>query len=513
MTKLLVYFLTLFSAAAINETPVRYLYYMKHFTLILFVVLLCGVAHGQGSQRQRLEMHVYTLASDSLQGREAGTENGRRAADYIRSQWRQMGLKSFVGNDDYSKPFSRGFCNLVAVIEGDDPVLKNEYIVVGAHYDHLGVRGGQIYNGADDNASGSACVIEMARQLLAQQGELKRSVIICAFDAEEKGLLGSKEMVEVLRNLQMLDRVKLMLSVDMVGWYGANDKLALEGAGTLEQPWKWLKPECFGMKLKVDFVSFETSIFTATDTEPFAEEGIPTLAVSTGLKSPYHKPQDDADLIDYEGLDRITDYLTALTVAASQKEGVLASGNLSPKHRHRRFEFALALGYNTCHLRFPDATFEGKSNVGFQGGLMMQYNFNKVLALRINALYDYSHCPLPAAGDAFGKGFGLEQHSLLVPVTLLLGVNDAGFGAHIGLGGFYGRVFDGRFYGDVPATNPVYDVNDNQAGLVFNVGFRFGGRWQLDCNWYHQLTELFDTSGGLPRAKRSIYAATLGYIF
>lgn len=486
---------------------------MKRIVIIFAAVLMGGVSYGQESQRQRLEKHVYTLAADSLMGREAGSDNGRRAEAYIIAQWRQMGLKTLPFMVKYDIPFMGRYNNLVAVIEGNDPVLKDEYIVVGAHYDHLGVKGGKIYNGADDNASGTACVIEMARQLQARQSELKRSVIICAFDAEEKGLLGSKNLVGILKYKEMLDHVKLMMSVDMVGWYKANDKLELEGAGTLDQPWKWIKPEQLGSSLKVDLISFETSIFTATDTEPFAKEGIPTLAVTTGTKSPYHKPEDDADLIDYEGLDRIADYLVALTVAASQKEGVLASGDLSPKHRHRRFEFGLSLGYNTCHLRFPDATFEGKSNVGFQGGLMMQYNFNKVIALRINALYDYSHCPLPTAGDAFGKGYGLEQHSLLVPVTLLLGVNDAGFGAHIGLGGFYGRVLDGRFYGDVPATNPVYDVNDNQAGLVFNVGFRFGGRWQLDCNWYHQLTELFNTSGGLPSAKRSIYAATLGYIF
>ena len=85
------------------------------------------------------------------------------------------------GAEQYmAKPGSM-FNNLVAVIEGSDPVLKNEYIVVGAHYDHVGVMGGQIYNGADDNASGSSCVLEMARQLLAHQKELKRSVIICAY--------------------------------------------------------------------------------------------------------------------------------------------------------------------------------------------------------------------------------------------------------------------------------------------------------------------------------------------
>lgn len=486
---------------------------MKRFIAILAVGLICGGAFGQESQRQRLEKHVYTLAADSLMGREAGTDNGRRAAEYIIAQWQQMGLKPLPFMVKYDIPFM-GCNNLVAFIEGNDPVLKDEYIVVGAHYDHLGVKRGKIYNGADDNASGTACVIKMARQLQTRRSELKRSVIICAFDAEEKGLWGSKDLVDVLRYKEMLDHVKLMMSIDMVGWYKANDKLVLEGAGTLDQPWKWIKPEQLGTSLKVDLISFETSIFTATDTEPFAKEGIPTLAVTTGLKSPYHKPEDDADLIDYEGLNHITDYLTALTIAASQREDVLASGKLSPKHRHRRFELGLAMGYNTCYLSFPDATFNGKSQFGFQGGLTMQYNFNKILSLRAKVLYDYSHCPLPASADAFGKGYGLEQHTLLVPVTMQLeATSDVGFGVYIGLGAFYGRVLDGRFYGDVPATNPAYDRDANLWGLAINLGLRLGGRWQLDSTWYSQLNKCFNTTGGLPNAQMNIYTLTLGYYF
>ncbi|MCR5589694.1 MAG: hypothetical protein K6F72_08760, partial [Bacteroidales bacterium] len=102
-------------------------------TLLAAVLLLCGVARGQDSQRQRLEKHLYTLASDSLRGREAGTPDGQKAADYILRQWRQMGLTPFWG-DNYQVPFRQdnpilgqgNFCNLVAVIEGNDPELKDE---------------------------------------------------------------------------------------------------------------------------------------------------------------------------------------------------------------------------------------------------------------------------------------------------------------------------------------------------------------------------------------------------
>lgn len=500
---------------------------MRKTVIIFAAAILCGIAgstsaYGQESQRQRLVKHLYTLAADSLQGRKAGTDDGRRAAEYIKRQWQQMDMMlKPLWDDDYSMPFEQqtplssqsNFCNLVAVIEGNDPALKDEYIVVGAHYDHVGVKDGKIYNGADDNASGSACVIEVARQLLAHQKELKRSVIICAFDAEELGLFGSKALVKVLKSRNMIDKVKLMLSVDMVGWYQTNGSLVLQGSGTVKESKSMFAPEKLGVDINVKFKPFENSLFTATDTEPFAEAGVPTLAVTTGLKSPYHKPEDDADLIDYEGLDRITDYITSLTISASRYNGEPSSGRLAAKHRSKTLDIGFALGYNTCGLKYPDATFYGKEYHGFQGGLMFQYKLNNFFSLRAKAMYDYSHCPLPAADDAFGKGFGMEQHSIMVPLMLHMGINIMGSGIYIGFGGYYGRELKGRFYGDVPATNPAYDSNPNQAGWAVDFGLHLGGHWQLDGTWYKQFTNLFDTSAGLPKARKNTYALTLGYFF
>lgn len=491
---------------------------MKHFAAILAALLLCGFAHGQDTQRLRLEKHLYTLASDSLRGREAGTADGKKAADYILAQWREMGLVPNLRpfhlpvKPQYEADAEDNFTNLVAVIEGTDPVLKDEYIVIGAHYDHIGVQGGKIHNGADDNASGSSCLIEIARQLLAKRDQLKRSVIICAYDAEEKGLFGSKAHVNELRQNNMLDRVKLMMSVDMVGWYKANGELVLEGTGTLRDRNELLSPDKLGVDLKVRFKPFENSLFTATDTEPYAKAGIPTLAVTTGLKSPYHKPEDDADLIDYEGLDRIADYLTAVTIAASRHDGKLASGSLSAKHHLKPFEIGLSVGFNGAYIAFPRAAFNSKSFAGFQGGLNMQYNFGKHVALRANVLYDYSHCPLPVASDAFGQGYCMEQHSLLVPVMLQLSVRESGMGFNVGFGAYYGRVLDGRFYDYVPGTIPAYSVDRNQYGLACNIGLRLGGHWQVDCTWYIQRHQFFKGSD-FPEANLNIFSCSLGYYF
>ena len=502
---------------------IRRFSYMKRIVIIIAVALLCGTAQAQENQQSRLKKHLYTLAADSLRGREAGTEDGHRAANYIIAQWQQMGLRPFFG-DSYRMPFtvssydnSVQFCNLVAVIEGNDPVLKNEYIVVGAHYDHVGVTDGQIYNGADDNASGSSCVIEVARQLLACQSQLRRSVIICAFDAEEKGLYGSTEFQQVLANKNMMDKVKLMLSVDMVGWYRANGELILEGSKTVKDAKGMFAPEKLGASIKVRFKSFETSAFTATDTEPFAKAGIPTLAVSTGLKSPYHKPGDDAELIDYEGLNDITDYLAALVVTASNRDGKLATGRLAYKHQLRRFEAAAIVGFNTSRLHFPEATFKGKSHTGFQGGISLQLNLGKsnntYLSLRANALYDYTHCPLPLSNDAYGKGYNVELHSLLVPTTLQLNIMEGGTGVYFGLGFYYQHVFDGCFYGPQSYEAPAFDVKKNTGGFVWDLGLRLAGRWQLDCAWYYQTPDLFGPSELLPKAKVHTFALTLGYYF
>ena len=193
--------------------------------LLLLALLVASTALMAQTQQQRLEKHLYYLASDSLQGRKAGSDDGRKAAAYIENEYRQMGLQPFGGTyrhyflhsyssirgrsvpvsadsvDYYAAQDKTVYCNLVGIIEGSDPVLKNEYIVVGGHYDHLGVKDGEVYNGADDNASGTASVTEVARQLLARRGDLKRSVIICAFDAEELGLFGSQALSVEMQQL------------------------------------------------------------------------------------------------------------------------------------------------------------------------------------------------------------------------------------------------------------------------------------------------------------------------
>lgn len=505
-----------------NNIKPNFMNRLTHTFLLLAVMLLLGNSvFCQESQRQRLERHVYTLAADSLQGRKAGSPDAARARAYIAKQWQEMGLKPAFGNS-YEMPFDlfgqEGYCNLVALIEGSDPVLKDEYIVIGGHYDHLGVRNDEVYNGADDNASGTACVTEVARQLLARQGELKRSVIICAFDAEEIGLYGSRALAKMMREQNSLDRVQLMMSIDMVGWYKQGGHLTMEGTGTLRNGSGLTNPANLGINIKVKNKGFENSVLTATDTEPFAKQGIPTLAVTTGLKSPYHKPGDDAYLIDYEGLSLVTDYLAAFVVRTANQPSPLASGKVATKHtnRNRCFEVGLQGGYNSSNITLPDAAFDTKSLFGGQAGLMMQVNFNKYMGLHADVMYSYTRARFPYADDPFGEGCRLQQHCVTAPLMFHLGIAEEGIGVYLRIGGYYSRLLEGNFYapkGDLPTSAPAFQTDrPDHWGIAFGAGFRLGN-WQLEFLDFFQQDNLFDTSNGLPKARHCTFNCSLGYYF
>ena len=207
----------------------------KLSTLILGggLALLAILPAQAQTRRERLHDHVYYLAADSLRGRKACSPDATKAAEYIIGEYEQAGLKPLFREGWYDRFTRKGdhesdFKNVVGLIEGTDPALRGECIVIGAHYDHLGVRQDKIYNGADDNASGSAAVIEIARALAGAQP--RRSIIIAAFDAEEIGLVGSSHLAERLDTLGF--HIKLMMSVDMVGWLKAGKALKLEGVAS-----------------------------------------------------------------------------------------------------------------------------------------------------------------------------------------------------------------------------------------------------------------------------------------
>lgn len=232
--------------------------------------------------------------------------------------------------------------NVIGILEGTHHNLKNEAIIIGAHYDHLGHGGSgslasnstDIHYGADDNASGTSAVLELARRF-AKQKNNKRTIIFVAFGGEEEGLLGSKYYVN--NPVWPLDNTVAMINLDMVGRLKDN-KLTIGGIGTASD-WK----EMITLQNQSRFQEvqygggrngsnigiaagytqpFELSLnedgFGPSDHSSFYGKQIPVLFFFTGTHTDYHKPSDTADKIDYRGLRRITDYVGEIIKSVDQ---------------------------------------------------------------------------------------------------------------------------------------------------------------------------------------------------
>ena len=171
------------------------------------------------SNRERVGEIIGYLASDDLKGRAAGTEGINKAAAYAENIFKENGVAPFFESyRDTLSNFDEPTYNIVGYLEGTDIDLKNEFVIVGAHYDHIGViapvSGDSIANGANDNASGTTTILELARYF-GKTGNNKRSIIFALFSAEEKGLLGAQHLAKKLKD-QNLD-LYTMLNFEMVG--------------------------------------------------------------------------------------------------------------------------------------------------------------------------------------------------------------------------------------------------------------------------------------------------------
>jgi hypothetical protein len=202
--------------------------------------------------------------------------------------------------------------NVVGYLAGSDPALKNELVIIGAHYDHLGLGGnnslapkqiGEVHNGADDNASGTAGVLELAQVFAARRSELKRSLLFLAFSGEEEGLLGSNYYVQ--HPLFPIERAVAMINLDMIGRLRDN-KLIVQGTGTSPQ-WPSLIEEVnstakFDLKTSADGAG-------PSDHSSFYVKDIPVLFFFTGMHGDYHKPSDDYDKINAEGEAQVVKFV------------------------------------------------------------------------------------------------------------------------------------------------------------------------------------------------------------
>ena len=221
--------------------------------------------------------------------------------------------------------------NVLGLISGRCEVAA-ETIILGAHYDHLG-RGGwgslalganqSIHNGADDNASGTAVMIEVARQLAARKEPLKRSVLFIAFSGEELGLLGSKQYVR--DPLVPLRDTVAMLNLDMVGRL-RNDQLTVYGTGTSTAWPDLIESRAKPLSLRI---SSRSGGYGPSDHASFYEKGIPVLHFFTGFHPQYHRPSDDVELLNITGMRKIASFVSELIVGIADSEARLVRSHMA----------------------------------------------------------------------------------------------------------------------------------------------------------------------------------------
>ena len=468
------------------------------------------------SRKDNLTKHVYYLASEELKGRKAGSEEAKEAREYIIGQFYEAGLVPFF-NEGFRQHFKvgdRAFCNAVGMIEGSDPVLKNEYVVLGAHYDHLGVRNGNIYPGADDNASGTAALIEVARVLSQKRDMLKRSVIFAAFDAEEIGLFGSNHLSKTLVDSLGVKNIKLMMSLDMVGYYRQSGELILQGTSTIKDGKLITTEEATRVGINVKAKPFENSIFTATDTEGFATKGVATLAVTTGLKSPYHKPQDIADSIDFAGLDKVSEYIGEFTVVACDPY-LQPSGKLASKHQDRKqLEIGVNLGAGNGYMDFKDGGFSTNGGSAFSVGINAQYMVKDWFGVRASALCERMSTSLPVTESLYFDSIRYAQTQFTIPVLAIARMAEGNLALYGGIGAYWSYALDSGIVGKSELAQHAVlpgDIRKNQLGFAAEIGFNMG-HVHIALEGRRQFGSLFKGPDA-PRAQIGACLFKVGYTF
>ena len=264
---------------------------------------------------KELQAHVDVLADDSFEGREAGTRGGHAAGGYLVKQLQSRGLKPAGDEGTYFQTFGYGYRNILGLLEGSDPELRREVIVVAAHYDHVGYGSrtnsfgpwGYVHNGADDNASGISGVLEVIDAVVAMGTPPRRSILFALFDGEEKGLLGSKQWAAT--PTLPWDRVAFMINCDMIGRL-TEDRVEVFGSRTAYGLRRQIC-ECNRLtNLKLDFT---WELKDNSDHYSFFARNVPVMMLHTGLHNDYHRPSDDAHRLNAQGMQEVARLLFVLT--------------------------------------------------------------------------------------------------------------------------------------------------------------------------------------------------------
>jgi Peptidase family M28/PDZ domain len=335
------------------------------FVALVFC-LIPALLSAQSISEKRIRKHVAYLASDKLKGRGTGSPEEAMAAEYLVKHFKKAGLQPRGDNGTWYYSFTHKKASDPHGInhDGDQINAKNvvayldngaaHTIIIGAHYDHLGLGHdhnsleanpeGKIHNGADDNASGTSGVLELARYFAKNKVKEQHNFLFICFSGEELGLIGSKKYAE--KPTIDLKTVSFMLNMDMIGRLNAELTLVIGGVGTAPDFVPLVRATPTTLKIKQDSVGQGPSDHTS-----FYLQNIPVLFAFTGQHSDYHKPSDDANLVNYAGEVEVLNYLIRLIEGLDKQPKLTFQATKAPQSSNVRLKATLGI--------MPDYTFDG----------------------------------------------------------------------------------------------------------------------------------------------------------
>jgi Zn-dependent M28 family amino/carboxypeptidase len=339
---------------------------MKIFYKSLTLSLLISFSvSSQQTNQESFKKDVEYLASEKLEGRFPGTNGEQLAANYIAEKFEKFGLTkltdSYFQSFNFTLPSSPheevkfnqdtdtkiNAKNIIAFIDNK----KKNTVIIGAHYDHIGYGGqysldrgiNEIHNGADDNASGTAMLLSLAKQL-NNKNDLENNYLFIAFSAEELGLIGSRYFVN--SDVFNKESINFMINLDMVGRLNAEKELSIFGVGTSSIFKQVVNSMNNNFKLKI--IEDGTG---PSDHTSFYNKDIPVLFFHTGSHENYHRPSDDVNLINYKGMSEISNYIIDIIDELETYNKLEFKETISNQPTVARFNVSLRV--------MPDYVFEG----------------------------------------------------------------------------------------------------------------------------------------------------------
>jgi hypothetical protein len=328
---------------------------------------------------KRMQNHIAVLANDALKGRGLNTLEIDKAADYIAEQFKKSGLQpagdETINGTSYFQQFTASAGkekrlikakNIVAVLPGTNPNWAEESVIISAHYDHLGLgwphankgNKGKIHNGADDNASGVAVLLELAETM--KKLKPQRSIIFVAFSGEEAGFLGAKHYVEQYLTYPAKKAIGI-INLDTVGRLAENKLLILNSDSARE--WKFiLMGTSFVTGVTTEMVSQDIG---ASDQIVFIEHGIPGIHLFSGASPDYHKPTDTSEKIDLSGLVKVAMVSREVLSYLAEREEPMTFNNKNSdrstsKHKKKSKNNTKRTDRKVTTGIMPDFAFSGK---------------------------------------------------------------------------------------------------------------------------------------------------------